>query len=783
MGTLPDRQTKTPNPKEIRGPKSEVARRWRRPRTPAGRPGTEAGHGLSSPTRSLRPTSSWFGLRRSESSAPSVFGFRFSDFYPVALAALCLFTSGGLRAQNWRWSNPWPHGNNVVGLASQNGLTIQACDFGQLYVSADFHTWIPRDSHATNDLEAVTFFGNRILVTGANGTALYSDDGATFVTTNLATTDWLVGVASSSSLAVAVGDNAAIYSSPDGAHWTRQPPPPGVGGNWLLGVAYGAGTFVAVGEGRYIASSSNGTSWTQRTAPAGVAASESITYVAYINAASGGTNVLTEAGFLAVTDGGKAIFSADGAAWQKISGLNSTNLLFTATGNTGTRLLAGDQDVHLGTQTGTFITWPAQTGALAPAAPLWTYYSSLWDTNQLDYWLGGASGMLVQGTPTNALVNWQTPFASPRDWLWQVTTGADLYIAVGDNARVLTSPNGVNWTAELVPSTNSVSASNTVFFAVGGTTNLLLAVGTQGSVALSPNLYYPVTTTNLDGSLATNMVSSFGLIWYPIPAPTANDLHGVGVLGNRFYLVGGSGTLLSSANGTNWSTVATPTTAYLSSIETYSNQLVIVGDAGTILTSPNGSTWRQVAPFTTNWLYRVRSVNGTLVAVGEKGTILLSSDAAHWSPVPSGTTEWLNDLQTVGGTCYVVGTSGTVLASTNLTTWLNYETITSKSLYGAASQNGQLVVVGLEGAILRNQIVPDLTPVNFLSFNRASGLDVFLVAGRTDQQFTLDSSTNLVNWTTGPQLEILSGSGTLEFFEDTGVNAPSPIFYRATLVH
>jgi len=35
-----------------------------------------------------------------------------------------------------------------------------------------------------------------------------------------------------------------------------------------------------------------------------------------------------------------------------------------------------------------------------------------------------------------------------------------------------------------------------------------------------------------------------------------------------------------------------------------------------------------------------------------------------------------------------------------------------------------------------------------------SGENVFLVAGVVDQQFTLDTSTDLVNWTTGPMLDL-----------------------------
>jgi len=48
--------------------------------------------------------------------------------------------------------------------------------------------------------------------------------------------------------------------------------------------------------------------------------------------------------------------------------------------------------------------------------------------------------------------------------------------------------------------------------------------------------------------------SSYGVLWYdqPAPAGTTNDLAGICVFSNKFYVVGGNGTLICGANGTNW---------------------------------------------------------------------------------------------------------------------------------------------------------------------------------------------------------------------------------------
>ena len=375
---------------------------------------------------------------------------------------------------------------------------------------------------------------------------------------------------------------------------------------------------------------------------------------------------------------------------------------------------------------------------------------------------------------------------SPRDLLWQVAVANGLYVAVGEHARVMTSDNGGEWAVEEVTYTNSVTASNSVFFCVGGSTNLLIAAGTSGTLAVSPNLLTNVVITNVDGRLSTNLVSTMGVLWFSLPAPTTNDLVAVCSYSNSFFLAGGNATLLRSGDGTNWTNVPLPPavgTTDLSGLAASSNRLVAVGDQGLILTSTDGLNWTpQVSP-TTNGLLRVRCLDRGFLVVGESGTILSSTNGVSWLSAQTGTTNWLNDAVVISNVCCVVGNNGTVLASTNFIDWTNVGCITSHSLYGAATQNGQLVVVGLQGTILRSQIVPNLTsPLFFYNYAQLSGENIFSVYGYPDQRFTLDSSTNLQDWTTGPLLDLVYGSGTLTFIQSLGTNPPARGSYRATLV-
>jgi hypothetical protein len=659
----------------------------------------------------------------------------------------------------WRWSNPKPHGGNIFDMASKLGLVVEVAERGQIYTSEDLLLWEPRESRTRRSLRAVTFFGNRIVITGENGIVVYADSLLDFQPVDLGTTDWLEGVATSSNLVVAVGDNGAIYTSPNGADWHRQSTSIKT---WLRGVAFASGTFVAVGESGFIATSPDGTNWTKRTSPTSL----NLNRVAWIHDR-----------FWAVGDNGTVLSSPGGGAnWTPVL-VGPQARLFSAAGNQTDRLVVGDQVVQL--QSGN-VGWTDQTAiAGAYPAPLWTYYNSLWQDGS--FFVSGRSGMMLEGFQTNSASAfvWINRVRSVRNWLFEVQRAPDFYVTVGFNGTIMTSENGREWHLELVPD----SATNSVFLGVGGTTNLLLAVGDQGSLLISPQVFTNVVLTNATGTVSTNLAGTLGVLWHAVePRPTTNDLQGVTVWKDQFVLCGSSGTVLLSPDGTNWSEQATPTGNFLSGLAAFDGGLVAVGQNGTILTSPDGQSWTNLPPPSTNWIYRVRNAGGQLIAVGQNGTILTSPDGVAWTAQKSGTDRWLNDVTYLDGTWFIAGNQGTVLASTNLLDWNDAGVITEKSLFGLAHHDGQLITVGVEGAILRSLLEPSPEPVRFLDFSRDSDRNLFLISGQPDQRFTLDKASRFNEWITGPVFEFLDDSGTLLILDSPDTNAPPNQFFRGTLV-
>ena len=697
----------------------------------------------------------------------------------VVLAALLAASSldAATAVPPWRWSEPRPHGNNIIDMAFSGalGMAVQVTERGQVYTTTDFTTWTAQTSGTTNALRAVAFLNNRVVITGAYGTVLYADDVNTAFSTGTlttgATTDWLEGVAASSSLCVAVGDNAAIYTSANGVNWARQNP--GTVTDWLRSAAYGAGNFVVAGENGTVATSPNGTNWTRRATPT----TQNLNRVSY----SGSV-------FIAVGDGGTVLSSATGGTnWAAVT-TGATNDLFgiaTLTNNTSSKLIVGTSEVRL-FESGV---WSNQLVLTSNAPPAWTYYSAFGLSNY--FMIAGRTGMIVEGFKTNAApYAWSTHTDSIRNWLFDLTFTNGLFITVGDLGSVFSSPNGIDWTLELTPT----ALTNTVFLGLAGNTNLLVGVGSGGGLMFSTNSSVTVTVTNTVGTnvVVTNQtVSTYGVTWTNVPAFTTNDLQAACTFSNLFVIAGGNGSIFTSANAINWTARTSPTNTYLSGGAAYPGGVVLVGDGGTILNSANAVTWTQSVSGTTNWIYRVRYLGGLLVAVGQNGTILTSTNGLNWASRTSGTTNWLNDVSLVQDTnqnFYIVGNQGTVLYSTNTVAWTNVPIITQKSLYSAATDGYRLLTVGIEGIILRAQAVSFTNAVNIVGFSQTvvnnTVQQIFQFIGVPDQVFTLDTSTNLnsaTNWVGSVLLDVKDSSGTVYLLLNP-TNALPRQFFRATTV-
>src|SRR5438874_12073739 len=67
-----------------------------------------------------------------------------SSYWLLALGAF--FACNACPALTWRWSNPVPHGNNIVDMVSDGQQAVQVTELGQIYTGPDFRGWQPRVS-------------------------------------------------------------------------------------------------------------------------------------------------------------------------------------------------------------------------------------------------------------------------------------------------------------------------------------------------------------------------------------------------------------------------------------------------------------------------------------------------------------------------------------------------------------------------------------------------------------------------------------------------------------
>ena len=740
------------------------------------------------------PTGSVFSLRlpleclRLESAPPAAGPRRIIPLGMVAagLGALGLLAGAApLSAQSprWRWANPTPHGNHVYDMVSNLGVTVQVGDRGQAHASADLAAWEPLDTGTTNALLATVFQGDRLFITGERGTVLFADslDEIQAGRLDIATDDWLEGVASSGSRLIAAGDNAALYISDDsGTNWTRKTVQ---FSNWLTGITYGSTKgFLVVGEDGFAAISSNGNSWNPQK--------------------TGVTNTFFRARFLnntyfAVGTRGALLSSPDGQKWTVLP-TGVTNSLFDIAWNGSSYLLVGDGEVLVASAP---TAWTNTRGVGRPVPPpRWTYYAATWEG--AEYLLAGRTGMIVHGYSTNGVAGdlnlaWETHSDPVRNWLWDVTRVSGRYVVVGDLGTLMTSGDGFAWSLELPPNV----ATNVLMLGVGGDTNTLVAVGSRGTALYSTRSFTNVVSTNqvivgintTNTVVSTNLVNTLGIFWAAAAASgTTNDLAAaVRFRGGSLVAVGGHGAVVRSDDeGRTWTPLPRPADVFLSGLAVFHDTLVAVGDRGTILTSTNATNWVAHPSGTTNWIFRVRALEETLVAVGEGGVVLSSPDALAWRAESSGTTRWLNDVTSVAEPVpawYAVGVQGTVLVKTNGGGWAPADSITQRSLYGIShNETGQLVTVGIEGAILRTQLTLPQDPISFLSFDSQTNRLTFLMTGVTGQRFALDRTDDVsspTNWILGPTLEFLDPSGTLLYVEDQGTNIPPAREFRARQVH
>jgi hypothetical protein len=256
--------------------------------------------------------------------------------------------------------------------------------------------------------------------------------------------------------------------------------------------------------------------------------------------------------------------------------------------------------------------------------------------------------------------------------LFGIAWSGKRFVAVGTNGTILTSPDGVSWTAQKSGSSND-------FYGIAWSGSRFVIVGTNGVVLTSPD----------------------GIYWTPQTSNTQKFIQNVTWVGDQFVAVGDVGTILTSPDGATWTARPSGTSQSLQGATWSGSRYVAVGTGGTILTSTNGRVWTAQTIGSSQDLHSVVWSGSRFVAVGKAGTILTSPDGNTWSAQPANTTQYLDGVARWSGSqLIVVGGDGTILTSPDGAAWTQQQANTAQILFGIAWSGTRLVAVGQFGIIL-----------------------------------------------------------------------------------
>ncbi len=592
-------------------------------------------------------------------------------------------------------------------------------------------------------LNGVTWNGSLFVASSDAGAILTSDDGIAWHTRSIN------GIAWNGSDYLAVGDNGLALTSSDGTSWTTLTSP--VTTN-LHAVTWGDDRFVITAASGTIINAKKTTLWTwniEDADPDGLLTSTTLRGIA----SNGGLLV-------AVGDNGTILTRPHSSAslsptWTaRISGttsntpenlydiaLNSANFRFSVVGTNGTILTSTNG-----------IDW-APPSAVSPAE-FTTDLLNISSGNNLMIATGKA-GTIISSNDDGA--TWTECATSSCDsiadeWLLDSSWDGTSHIVVGSNGTLITSTDGINWSAHSAQTTEhlfSIASDGASRVLIGGEYSTQIATNdvsailssdlvmtsmpdattvTSGRItqeALNKILYFNNRYTTV-GSAGTILTSDNAIYWTPPNSITggseiANDLFDISVTDsddNHLTASGAWGTLLQSTdNGLNWNSIGPPLTGnadFLNGITSnlLSNPgtptLVTAGSGGAAFTSTNnGTSWNATAgpTQTIEDINALAASDALLVAVGNQGIILNSSDSGiSWATQVPTSTCGTNHLRAVSWSdvtsrFVAVGDYGTVCHSDDGTTWQPPPVSaslpdSSSTLYGITWGKEQFVAVG-----------------------------------------------------------------------------------------
>jgi uncharacterized delta-60 repeat protein len=304
-------------------------------------------------------------------------------------------------------------------------------------------------------------------------------------------------------------------------------------------------------------------------------------------------------------------------------------------------------------------------------------------------WLGFAWAVLAGLHPAlHAQQSWGVVPPVTTTNLWSVAYGPapKLFVAVGENGVILTSPDGLTWTNRASPTTRWLTS---VTYAAGQ----FLAVGDAGILLKSTD-----GITWIVRSAASGM---------PVPSRLNAIAYGNGIYVN----VSESGEVFTSPDSDQWAR-ARPLFRARGLTFGYGN-FVVTGDGGRLAHGSTGTEYSSDTLGSSDFIESVLYARRTFVAVGARGLILTSPDAEKWTGRPSGTTATLRGLSFFNHHFVAVGEGGTVLVSPDGLTWTQRPLPSAPLFTAVAAGDNRVVAVGHQGAVaisFKSDILPAPPP-------------------------------------------------------------------------
>jgi hypothetical protein len=386
---------------------------------------------------------------------------------------------------------------------------------------------------------------------------------------------------------------------------------------------------------------------------------------------------------------------------------NDSDIQYSATSSTGEFTVFNGQELHV------------MSGKILELSGSTTITGDLHIATSSRF-IGGATTTIVgnftnQGAFTeNGASKWIFGSVSEAHTWQTVTYGNGIFVALSDGCGtgrgycVMTSPDGVTWTAR---------------FAAGGNGN------EWESVTYGNGLFVAVAETGTGNRV---MTSPDGFAWTSRNAATDNDWQSVTYGNGTFVAVSDTGTnnrVMTSPDGITWTSQTSAANNAWESV-TYGNGLFVavacsIGLDGTcnatagnrVMTSPDGITWTSQTSAANNSWISVTYGNGIFVAVsfdGGSSQVMTSPNGTLWTlrATPSSANE--NDWWSVtyGNAMFVAvsetGTNNRVMTSLDGITWKTQDTSTVAGVWGAVTYgNGKFVAVAYDSGTVNSVMVAD----------------------------------------------------------------------------